>query len=116
MGMVTSTAREPSPLSLRTYPRSPSFTSNLKLSTKRVYPIVLDRFRAKHGHRLVADLPRWSDARRLGSGGGQPPACSATSGWARPRAAAFTETLDESEDARHPKWDADIASKLKNLT
>jgi hypothetical protein len=31
-------------------------------------------------------------------------------------ATAFTETLDESKDAQHPKWDADIAFKLKNLT
>jgi hypothetical protein len=40
------------------YQRSPSFASNLKPSTKRVYRIVLDRFRAKHGHRLVVDMPR----------------------------------------------------------
>jgi enterobacteria phage integrase len=40
------------------YLRSPSFASNLKPSTKRVYRIVLDRFRAKHGHRLVVDMPR----------------------------------------------------------
>jgi integrase len=40
------------------YLRSPSFASNLKPSTKKVYRIVLDRFRAKHGHRLVVDMPR----------------------------------------------------------
>jgi integrase len=40
------------------YLRSPAFASNLKPSSQKVYKIVLDRFRAKHGHRLVVDMPR----------------------------------------------------------
>jgi enterobacteria phage integrase len=39
------------------YLRSPAF-SNLKASSQRVYRIVLDRFGALHGHRMVHDMPR----------------------------------------------------------
>jgi integrase len=40
------------------YLRSPAFASNLKPASKKSYRIVLDKFGAKHGHRMVADMPR----------------------------------------------------------
>jgi integrase len=39
------------------YCRSPAF-ANLKPSSQKVYRIVLDRFGAMHGHRMVHDMPR----------------------------------------------------------
>jgi hypothetical protein len=40
------------------YLRSPAFASNLKPKSKKSYRIVLDKFGAKHGHRMVVDMPR----------------------------------------------------------
>jgi integrase len=40
------------------YKRSPAFASNIKPSSQRMYRMVLDQFDAKHGHRLVVDMPR----------------------------------------------------------
>jgi integrase len=39
------------------YLQSPAF-SNLKPASQRAYRIVLDRFGAQHGHRMVHDMPR----------------------------------------------------------
>jgi Phage integrase family len=40
------------------YKRSPAFASNIKPTSRSVYRLVLDQFDAKHGHRLVVDMPR----------------------------------------------------------
>src|SRR5580692_11529324 len=39
------------------YLQSPAF-ANLKPASQRAYRIVLDRFSAQHGHRMVHDMPR----------------------------------------------------------
>jgi hypothetical protein len=55
------------------YLRSPAF-SNLKLSSQRVYRLVLDRFGTMHGDRMVHDMPRSAAAAYIHQIGAERPA------------------------------------------
>jgi enterobacteria phage integrase len=54
------------------YLKSPAF-ANLKPESRRVYRIVLDRFGAKHGHRMVHDMPRTKVVSYIGDVGATAP-------------------------------------------